>query len=317
MTGLHQNGRSLVARTGAFLARDPLLNVLSLVGYAWAIFVAIEFVTLDGGSGRDSHAYWLAGRAWVDRTPLYFQSAIEAYGAFKYPPVFAMLMVPVALVPALAWDWIWRGFMVVCVRYLAGSWRGVGIWFLVPIVLIELAIGNVTFLLAAACFAALREGRAAWSLVAMAALKFGPAWVIPYVWIDRPPTRRPIVAGAIGFAALCGLSYVLWPASWELYIQSFSWQTGLTTLFDLTGLLAVFPTVGTDFIFRAVIASLLVLYGIRVRSERAPFIAAVITVPALAVWRLAPLLALPRLAGAQRPILSRRTSATEPDRPPA
>ena len=148
----------------------------------------------DGGYGYDAYAYWLAGRNVLDGNPLYWLHDEGALGAYRYPPLFAQLWAPFTLMPALAFSWVWRGVCLLCLRYLAGSWRNVGLWGLVPLTWTELSIANITFPTAALTVLALR-GRAEFAAWA-GALKIAPLLALPYFWISRPETRRALLIGA-------------------------------------------------------------------------------------------------------------------------
>jgi hypothetical protein len=108
--------------------RRLILVALSAVGYGIGLAALLATVANDGGYGYDSQAYWLAGQNVLHGQPLYGDVAVDAFGAYKYPPVFAQLIAPLTLIPALAFSWLWRIACFLCVRWLAGSWRNVGLW---------------------------------------------------------------------------------------------------------------------------------------------------------------------------------------------
>lgn len=127
-------------------------------------------------------------------------------GAYRYPPIFALLAVPLALVPEEVVTWTYRAVGVVLVRYLVGSWRATGVALLFPPLQIELIALNVTLPIAAAARMSLRGPRprlGAGLVPATAALKFGTALLVPYLWLRRPRARRALVAGIglLGVAA--------------------------------------------------------------------------------------------------------------------
>ena len=126
-------------------ARWWLLTGGSATGYAMLIAAMAILIAGNGGHGYDSYAYWLAGRNVVEGQPLYWQNAVDALGAYRYPPFFAQLWAPLTVLPPLAFSWAWRLGCLLCLRWLAGSWRNVGLWCLVPFTLTELSIANVTF----------------------------------------------------------------------------------------------------------------------------------------------------------------------------
>ena len=122
--------------------RRLILFALSAAGYGFGLASLVVLVSdplTDGGLGYDSYAYWLAGQNVLHGQPLYSSVAVDALGAYKYPPIFAQLIAPLTLIPALAFSWLWRIACFLCVRWLAGSWRNVGLWLLVPLTIIAVA----------------------------------------------------------------------------------------------------------------------------------------------------------------------------------
>jgi hypothetical protein len=271
--------------------RRLILFALSAAGYGFGLAAMVLAIAHDGGMGYDSYAYWLAGQNVLHGQPLYSSVAVDALGAYKYPPIFAQLIAPLTLIPALAFSWLWRIACFLCVRWLAGSWRNVGLWLLVPLTIVELSLGNVTFMVAVATVLALRNQ--GWLTAPMAALKFGPIFVAPYLWLVNPKQRRSLVVGALVFAGACAVSYAFNPTAWADYVDSLFRSTSAQMTGQ--GVIALWPTGAGDLAIRLAIAAGLTLVAIRRRSERWVFTATVIAVPVLALSRLAPLLVLPRL----------------------
>lgn len=271
--------------------RRRVLLVASAAGWGIALSAAILLTLHDGGYGYDAQAYWLAGQHVLHGQPLYGATEVDAFGAYKYPPLFAQLWAPLTLIPALAFSWLLRIACLLCVRWLAGSWRNVGLWLLVPFTITELSLANVTFPVALMTVAALRgQG---WLGVWGGALKIGPLFALPYVWLTNPAQRRSLLIGGATLAAVAALSYVLDPAAWAQYVNSLFRSTGQPMVG--AGVIALAPTGALDLGLRLAIAAALAAVAIRLRSERLVFTATVIAVPILALSRLAPLLLLPRL----------------------
>jgi hypothetical protein len=278
--------------------------IRSLVIFAiliWAAVAAVglvwERVAKDGWPAYDTYAYWLAGRHLLDGVPVYSPSTISTFEAFKYPPIFAQLCIPLALIPKLMVDWLWRATTVLCLRYLVGSWKAslVAIAVVVPAlagpVLQEVSIGNVTFQLAAVVLFSTRNKRGAYLLPWVAALKFGPALLLPYLWWRRPEWRDAIVRGMCAFVAACLLSFAVAPRLWIDYLGTFGWETG--SVLDGWGVLAIFPAHGgLDFAVRFVIAALATGVALRYRADWLAYVAGTLTCPVLVTSRLAPLVAL-------------------------
>jgi hypothetical protein len=116
---------------------------------------------------------------------------------------------------------------------------------------------------------------------------------MPYLWVVRPEQRRPLLIGIAGLAAACVASFVFDPAAWSAYGDSlFRSQSADMTGF---GVIAVAPSGAVDLGIRVVIALALAAVATWRHSDRLVFIATIIATPILAIWRFAPLLALPRL----------------------
>ena len=219
-----------------------------------ALAALLVLVQHDGGLAFDGHAYWLAGRAVLDGQPLYAPAQIDTLGAYLYPPLFAQLWAPFAALPELAFDWLWRLVCIGCLRYLAGSWRNVGLWCLLPLTWREVSIANVTFPVAAAVLLAFR-GRGQGLLMA-GILKFGALLAVPYLWFARPQMRRTLVVGAAVAVGVCAASFVVGPGDWFDYARSLGWRASSATSADL--LIAILPTASADFVLRFVLGAALV-----------------------------------------------------------
>lgn len=273
---------------------------LSLIGFASFAAFVWEAIARDGGAAYDLHAYVLAGRNLLDGSPLYGPMEINDPGAYRYPPTFAALAVPLALAPEDVVTWAYRAACLGCVRYLVGSWRAVG-WALLFIPLqVELIALNVTLPIAAAARVALRgpaEASGAALIPVTAALKFGTILLGAYLWVVRPDLRRPMLAGATGLVAIFGLHALLDPASWQAYIESLGQQAGSANAAPWVGeqLLLLVPTTLGDFVLRVAIGAVLVVIAIRRRWDWLAFAASALAVPTLWLARLAPLVAVPRL----------------------
>jgi hypothetical protein len=278
------------------MTRDRLLRIGSAIGYGIGLAALILLLAHDGGYAYDAHTYWLAGRHILEGAPLYERVAIDAPGAISYPPLFAQLWAPLALLPELAFTWVWRLLCFACLLYLAGSWRNVGLWLLFPLTITELSSANVTLPAGAALFASLR-GRP-WLAVWAGSLKYGGLLLLPYLWISRPAERRALVAGGLVVGAAFLVSFLLAPASWALYVEWLGWQAGLPEV-DNVKLVRILPTAAADFALRSGIAAAFVVFAIRVGSDRIAYAASVITVPLLWIERVVPMLAVLRLPGAR------------------
>lgn len=273
---------------------------LSLIGFVSFAHLAWQSVLRDGGAAYDLHAYVLAGRNLLEGAPLYAPMEISDPGAYRYPPTFAALAVPLALAPEPLVTWLYRAACFGCMRYLVGSWRAVGWALLFTPVQIELIALNVTLPIAVVAFMALRAPRpqiGAALIPLTAALKFGTALLLPYLWLTRPDLRRAILAGLIALAAAFGIHALVDPATWVSYIASMNQQAGSANAAPWVGeqLLVLVPSTLWDFALRFGIGLVLVIIAIRHRWDWLAFSAAALAVPTLWTARLAALVGVPRL----------------------
>ena len=275
--------------------RATLLHVLTDVGLVLGgalALVALIAITQDHwGLGYDTPSYWFAGRHVLEGAPLYQADPYSTLALYTYPPVFAQLFVPAALLPELLVAWLWRVSGVLCLRYLVGSWRATVVACAFIPVLTELSISNVTLQIAACLVFALRDKRGAYLLPWAAALKFGPALLVPYLWFRKPETRRPLVVGTLVFAGACLASIVLAPQAWSDYVDMLRFQN----MTELSGsqVIHLIPSGGgIDFIARFAIAAVVALFAAYSGRGWLAYAAASITCPVLAISRFAPLVAL-------------------------
>jgi hypothetical protein len=292
--------------------KATLLHVLTdaglVLGGALALAALISIAQDNWGLGYDTPSYWLAGRHVLDGAPLYQPDPYSTLALYTYPPVFAQLFAPAALLPELLVGWLWRVTGVLCLRYLVGSWRATVVACAFIPVLTEVSISNVTLQLAACLIFALRDKRGAYLLPWAAALKFGPVLIVPYLWVRKPETRRPLVVGTLLFLAVCLASIVLAPQAWADYVDMLRFQN----VTELSGsqVIHLIPSGGgIDFIVRFALAGVVALVAVYTRRDWLAYAAAAITCPVLAVSRLAPLVGLWRF----RPVADAADADTRSD----
>jgi hypothetical protein len=280
----------------------PTQSQADTVGWliAWFVLIAVAVqvaATVIDNIGYqlwpayDTYAYWLAARHVLNGEPLYSPALIWTMGAFKYPPIFAQLVVPIGLVPQALIDWPWRIVGVLCVRYMCGSWKLTVLAGGLFVVFDELSLGNVTLQMGAVALWSLRDRRAAYLLPWFAGMKFGPALLLPYLWATRPETRRPIVMGCTVFAGACLASFAIAPGLWSDYLGTFGWEAA--SEMQANYVYAIVPDHGgLDFAIRLAIAVVATLVAIRWRLDWLAFIAATATMPIFSLTRLAVLVTL-------------------------
>jgi len=297
--------------------KATLLHVLTdaglVLGGALALAALISIAQDNWGLGYDTPSYWLAGRHILDGAPLYQADPYSTLALYTYPPVFAQLFAPAALLPELLVGWLWRVTGVLCLRYLVGSWRATVVACAFIPVLTELSISNVTLQLAACLIFALRDKRGAYLLPWAAALKFGPVLIVPYLWVRKPETRRPLVVGTLVFLAVCLASILLAPHAWADYVDMLRFQN----MTELSGsqVIHLIPSGGgIDFIVRFALAGVVALVAVYTRRDWLAYAAAAITCPVLAISRFAPLVGLWRFRpGADAADADARSDSKDPD----
>jgi hypothetical protein len=267
---------------------------------AWFLLIAIgvqvaatvaESMRYELWPAYDTNAYWLAARHLLDGQPLYAQAEIYTAGAYKYPPVFAQMVLPIGLLPEIVIDWAWRFSGILCLRYMSGSWKLALLASLQWPVFAELGFGNVTLQLGAVMLWAFRDRRAIYLIPWFAGMKFGPALLLPYLWFTRPQLRRTIAIGCAAFAAACLASFALAPTLWFDYLGTFGWE--VSSQMRAMFVYAIVPDHGgLDFAIRFAIAAALIVVAIRWKLDWLAFIAATATMPIFSLTRLAVLVAL-------------------------
>jgi hypothetical protein len=264
--------------------------LLLVIGVQLLATVA-DNIGINGWWAYDTNAYWLAAQHVAGGQPLYVPAEIWTSGAYKYPPIYAQLVVPIGWLPEIIVDWAWRVVGILCLRYLCGSWKlAVLAAFQWP-VFAELGFGNVTLQLGAVALWSFRSNRAAYLLPWLAALKFGPALLIPYFWFARPQMRRQLVVGCAVFAAACLASFALAPTMWFDYAGTFGWEA--SSQMQAMYVYAIVPNHGgMDFAVRFAMAAIAILAALRWRLDWLAFVAATATMPIFSLTRLAVLVGL-------------------------
>jgi hypothetical protein len=297
-----RNRRRTASRADLIRRIVPTQSQADTIGWlvAWFVLVAISVqlvaivvdnMTLNLWAAYDTNAYWLAAQHVVNGQPLYTRAEIWTAGAYKYPPLFAQLVVPIGFAPEALIDWIWRIGGVMCLRYICGSWKFAVVAALQWPVLAELGFGNVTLQLGAVALWSFRDRRAIYLLPWFAGMKFGPALLLPYLWATRPEARRTVMVACAVFAAGCLVSLAVAPGLWLDYAGTFGWEAG-SQMHALYVYALVPDHGGLDFILRFAIATAAIAVAIRWRLDWLAFIAATATMPIFSLTRLAVLCAL-------------------------
>jgi hypothetical protein len=184
-----------------------VLTVLAIAGFAIG---AIEArVILDRTDlPRDLVAYLRAGDAFRAGAPIYTID-LPLNGAFLYSPVWALIFGAISWLPGVLLYAVSIVISVACLRYVVGSWRGLGITLLWPFTAFALLSGNLDLIIAAALVAAWRGHVGPLALVALA--KIAPALGLPW------RSWRRFAAVSLVLIALTLPWWHLWP-EWLLFL---------------------------------------------------------------------------------------------------
>ena len=268
----------------------------SLAGYLSFGSLLWAGVQADGGLGYDFHSYWLGAQHALLARPLYHDVEINDRGAYRYLPIFAVLLAPMALLPELVATWIYRAICVLCIWYLVGSWRAVGWCLLLPPVTIELMALNVTLPVATVTRRALL-GSQPEMLFPAAALRYGPIFSVAYVFTRIPFARRRLLIGAAVTAGIVLCHFVVAPSLWIAFLTSLVQQASAPNdaPYVANQLVFLVPATLGDFMVRLVICAVLLVVAIHQKWPWLAFAASTVSVPTLWLARLAPLVAIPRM----------------------
>ena len=164
--------------------------------------IASGWLVPGGGDVRD--VYRPAGDALWNGHVVYVYD-FPKYAPFLYAPPWAVVLAGLSRLPiALEW-FLFDAANVAAIWYVAGgNWRRIGYLLWMPTIGSELVLGNMNLLVAAAIFAAVREGRTALPAV-MTFAKFSPV-----VAVDPRKWRSFALWLALGFAITVPWLW-LWP----------------------------------------------------------------------------------------------------------
>jgi hypothetical protein len=231
-------------------------------------------------TGVDAHAYWAA-----DPLDPYGVVRDGQQDAYFYSPVFAQLLGPLHLLP---WPWFiasWTLLLTAALVWQAGLWTGFAL-LLVP-VFVDLTVGNIHLLMAAAIVAGFRWPWL-WALPLLTKITPG----VGLLWFAVRREWRSLAVALAATAALALVSFVIAPGLWFRWVEIL----GETSK-------------GPDFVFivpaplwvRLAIAVPLVVWGARTDRFWTVPVAAMLGLPVLRVNGLAMLVAViplvPRLVG--------------------
>ena len=178
-------------RNLAIRYRTPVKLGLSLVGA-----VALAWILANpGGRGTDAYAYWY----WSPADP--YREGFASVGggvAFRYAPPIGLLLLPGHALTFPAFLWLWTALTLGALAWLCRSWT-LAVAALYP-VLLEISVGNVHLLMAAAIVIGFRFPEA-WAFVLLT--KITPGVGLAWFAIRREWTS---LARALGITAAVSAS---------------------------------------------------------------------------------------------------------------
>jgi hypothetical protein len=240
---------------------------------------AIYVVALTTGLiplGVDAHSYWNAN-------PLqpYNGLPVFAQDGYFYSPAFAQALGPLHALPWPIFAGLWSTALCAVLYWLSGRWFGFIV--LVPFVAIEIAMGNIHILLAAAIAAGFRYP-VLWSFVLLT--KITPGIGLLWFFVRREWRSLGLALGAT--LVIATLSFVVAPQAWT------DWLTTLKASLAQSAPQPV-PVGLVPLPVRLVIAAGIVMYGARTNRRWVVPVAAVVALPVVYVNSLAILVAVPFL----------------------
>jgi hypothetical protein len=181
--------------------RDGLI----ITGWLCTGFMFFVVTPLAHSLGYDAFAYWS-----VDPSDLYGRAMdnTAALGALRYTPPFALLSLPLSLLPWWLFVWLYTALMLGALTWLGGRWTLVML--ALPPVALELYHGNVHLLIAAAIVLGFRYP---WSWAFVVLTKVTPGIGLLWFAVRREWRSLAIALSATGLCAL--VAFVIWPNSWS------------------------------------------------------------------------------------------------------
>ena len=258
----------------------PIRHGLTLAG----VFVLVAFVLPN--EAIDLHTYWSVHPA----TPYATTSSVEAWNAFPYSPVVALLLGPMHAIGFEAARILLIGADLAVLWWLVGPWA-LGFVALMP-VFQEIAAGNVQLLITASIVAGMRWP-AAWSFVLLTKVTPG----IGLVWFVVRREWRSLAMALGTTAALGAVSWLIHPGWWSGWFAMLTRNVGTQEYWTLFGIAVWIPPV----LLRFPLAAGLVAWGARTDRPWTVVVAAMLALPAIWTTSVSMLVGcLPLVARAER-----------------
>lgn len=245
-----------------------------------ALVACLAFVAALGFDlvplGVDAHAYWSAN-------PLdpYNYGALYTQDAYFYSPAFTQALWPFHALPWPIFAALWTLLLTAALAWLGGRWLGYLI--LLPFVFIELAMGNIHVLVAAAIVIGFRWP-AAWAFILLTKVTPG----VGLIWFAARREWRNLAIAIGATIVIAGISFVIAPSAWSDWI-------GVLRSTEAADHRAATPFDFVPLPLRVLVAAALVAWaGLTDRRWVVP-IAATLALPVVYVNGLAILVAVPFL----------------------
>jgi len=248
----------------------PGLLALAMIGAVFLLVVAVYRWPV----AADELSYYIGARRLIDGVPLYDPNAtaVTPY-AYRYPPVLAQVLVPVALVLSPeAFTAAWTVLLMGCLWWLAGR----DIWVMLaliafPPIAVELWYRNVHLVLAVFLVLGLRRWSGFFPIAA--SIKFAPGLGILYLAAARR-WRQATIAMGVGIGILI-VSVALSPAAWAQFIDI----TMARGAMDQSGFVAI------PYVVRFAAGVMLALVGGLIRPRIGePLLVVAVTVASPTLW---------------------------------
>ncbi len=257
---------SSATQTRAAFRRRAIRDGMLVAGVIYLAYLVSQ--TVLNGPGYDARAYFDA-----NLSHLYARAAAATYDAYYYSPAFAQLIAPLTALPWQAFLLVWMVGAGLALTYLSGPLLIIVL--ALPPVTIELAVGNIHFLLGLAVFLGFRWP-ATWAFVLLT--KVTPGIGLLWFLVRREWRSLAIALGAT--AAVVAVSFVLAPSLWSEWISAL--RTNAGTSYD-------WPLLPIPLRIRLVGAALLIIWGARTDRRWTVPLGATLALPLLwpANWAMA------------------------------
>jgi hypothetical protein len=169
---------------------------------AFAVALGLDLVPLS----VDAHAYWRAA-------PLdpYNFGALYTQDAYFYSPAFTQALWPLHALPWPIFAALWTLLLTAALAWLGGKW--LGYLMLVPFVFIEMAMGNIHFLMAAAIVLGFRWP-VAWAFILLTKVTPG----VGLIWFAVRREWRNLAIAIAATVVIAGVSFLIAPSAWSDWI---------------------------------------------------------------------------------------------------